>query len=473
MYILGLNIGHNSSAALLKDGKIINCVEEERFTRQKNHAGMPINAIDYFLKQNNISMRDINFIISDGYMHPNLKDHNFPRYFEEQYTKKSLKKRVLSKIGYKFPSLKRKWWNIKWKILLKNRKLKEMIFIRKKISKILDFPENKIIIIPHTKAHAFATCFNLKKNEKTLIFTLDGESEEGLCASINIFDGENLKTVSQSTKLASMGYLYSNATLYLGMKPGQHEFKIMGLAPYAKQIKVNELYDKSFKELIWIGDNLELKSKFDMVHADLFFIKEMKYKRFDIIAGAVQKLVEEKTSEWVTKAIKKYGIKNIALTGGVFMNVKANMKIAQLKNVKNLFIMPSAGDESTCIGDCFYGYWLYCKKNKIKFEPKPIEDLFLGPEYDDEYIKNLIKTEKLDIIYSITKPKNINLEIAKLLARSEIVARCTGKSEWGARSLGNRSILANPSNKETIRILNESIKGRDFWMPFTPSILAQ
>ena len=311
----------------------------------------------------------------------------------------------------------------------------------------------------------------LKKNEKTLIFTLDGESEDGLCASVNIFDGENLTTVSQSTKLASIGYLYSNATLYLGMRPGQHEFKVMGLAPYAKQIEVDELYNKSFKELIWIKNNLEIKSKFDMVHADQFFLKEMKYHRFDVIAGAVQKLVEEKTCNWITKAIERYGIKNISLAGGVFMNVKANMKIAQLKNVKNLFVMPSAGDESSCIGNCFYGYWLYCKKNNVKFEPKPIEDLFLGPEYDDEYVQNLIKTGKLDGVYSITKPKNINLEIAKLLAKNKIVARCTGKSEWGARTLGNRSILANASNKETIRVLNESIKGRDFWMPFTPSIL--
>ena len=216
---------------------------------------------------------------------------------------------------------------------------------------------------------------------------------------------------------------------------------------------------------------LEFESKFDMALADYFFEKEIKFQRFDVIAGAVQKLLEERVSEWISNAIKKTGIKNVALTGGVFMNVKVSMVVAGMKEVESIFVMPSAGDESTPIGGCFYGYLLYCEKNKLNFNPKPLEDLYLGPEYSDKYVEEIIKKQDLKNKYKIKKYNNINYKIAHLLAKGEIVSRCTGKSEWGARALGNRSILANPKNKDTIRVLNETIKDRDFWMPFTPSIL--
>ncbi len=153
------------------------------------------------------------------------------------------------------------------------------------------------------------------------------------------------------------------------------------------------------------------------------------------------------------------------------MNVKANQKIYEMPNVKKLFVMPSCGDESIAIGGCFYGYKYYCEKNNLSFKPIPIRDLYLGPVYTDEYIEKVIKKERLDKKCEIKKVVAIEKEVANLLAKGEIIARFVGRSEWGARALGNRSIIANPSNKESIRVLNQLIKDRDFWMPFTPSIL--
>ena len=131
-----------------------------------------------------------------------------------------------------------------------------------------------------------------------------------------------------------------------------------------------------------------------MPFSDNFFNEELRYARFDVIAGAVQRLVEELTEEWVRNAIQKTGIKNIALAGGVFMNVKANQKIAEMHEVNSVFIMPSCGDESNAIGCCFYGYKSYCEKNNQKLEPKPIKDLYLGPEYDDNYISDFDREVK-------------------------------------------------------------------------------
>lgn len=461
MYILGLNIGHNATACLLKDGKILNCVSEERFSRIKNHAGIPFKSISWILKENKISIQDINLIVLDDHytLHTNPK---FGQQFLESYTKKSFKKRIISKFGYNNPNLYRKLLSFK-----SNKKEKNLPKLRKNLSKILFFPEEKIITIDHHLAHACSTCFNINKN--TLIFTLDGEGS-GTSASVSIFDGKNLRMLSRTSKHASLGYLYSTTTMFLGMKPLEHEFKVMGLAPYAKEHNISKLYPK-FQNLIKLNDNLQFQSRFSMPFNDYYLFREMKFQRFDVIAGCVQKLVEDLVCSWVVKAIKKTGINSIALAGGVFMNVKAVMKISQMPEVKSLFVIPSAGDESNAIGCCFYGYKKFCEKNNMPFSPKPIEDLYLGPDYSDEYILDLIEKNNLKEKYKITKEKNINKKIASLLAKGEIVSRCSGKSEWGARALGNRSILANPSKKENIQIVNELIKDRDFWMPFTPSIL--
>jgi len=477
MYILGLNIGHNGTAALLKDGKIIGCISEERFSRIKNHSGFPIVAINYLLKENKITLKDVDYITLDKHYldHPLEKDHLMAKRMRENYVNQKKFKKIISFIAYKYPNLIKFYRDIKKSIKpFYNKNHKNHNFFNS-VERILkgygmEMDKKKFLFLDHHLSHALATCFNLNKKEKTLIFTLDGEGS-GVCATINVWDGNKISVISRSKKDASLGYLYGIITMCLGMKPLEHEFKVMGLAPYAKRDKVEELYNKKFKNLIWVNDNLEFESRFDMIYSDKFYIHELKFERFDNIAGAVQKLTEDLTQEWIRKAIKKTDIHNVALSGGVFMNVKANQKIYEMPEVKNLFVMPSCGDEVNAIGACFYGYKKYCEENNLKFDPKPIKDLYLGPEYNDEYIKNLIKSKNLSTKYKIKKIKKINKEVAKLLARGEIVARCSGRSEWGARALGNRSILANAKNTDTIRILNETIKDRDFWMPFTPSIL--
>ncbi len=465
MYILGINAGHTATACLLKDGEVIGCISEERFSRIKNHSGFPRQAVKYLLELEKIGSCDLDMIVMDNNF---KKDPFFEKKFLQAYTKKSRKDKILSKVGYKFPYLFSRYLKIKRPFFI-SRKKKNADKIKKKVSHIMGVPESKIEIADHHTLHAMSCCFNLPPNKKNLIFTLDGEGD-GLCASVNLFDGKKFETISRTNKSASLGYLYSIATIFLGMKPLQHEFKVMGLAPYAKSHNVDKIYPL-FEKLISVNSNLEFVSKFNMPFADHFFREEMEFVRFDVIAGAVQKLVEEKTVEWVLKSIRKTGIKNVSLSGGVFMNVKANQKISKLKEVKDFFVMPSCGDESNAIGACFYGYLAHCQKNNLKFSVKPIKHLYLGPKYDDMYIERLISENNLFKKYDISRPKEINKEIARLLASGEIVARCSGRSEWGARALGNRSILANPRNRDTVRILNETIKDRDFWMPFTPSIL--
>ena len=120
-----------------------------------------------------------------------------------------------------------------------------------------------------------------------------------------------------------------------------------------------------------------------------------------------------------------------------------------------------------------FGYEKFCKENCLPFEPKKIENLYLGTEYSDEEIEEYLRKNGYFNKYLIEKPDNLNKKVAELLVQNKIVSRFAGKMEFGARALGNRSILANPSSYETVRIINEMIKNRDFWMPFAATILKE
>ena len=467
MYILGINQGHNSTACLLKEGEITHCVSEERFSRLKNHSGLPLKSIKWILEEEKISFKDIDLVVLDEAYPIREAGFSQPEEIKKRHMEKNFSMKLKTFLANKFPKNYPKIYDFVSRINSPKSQFKKELI--EKVSESLNYPKEKIFLLDHHALHAFSCCFNLPRDKKTLIFTLDGEGSD-ISASVNVWDGKDLKRISKTSKYDSLGYLYSMATLHLGMKPMQHEFKVMGLAPYAKKEYSDKVY-KKFREIFKVNEDLSMSCKYPSMFIDYFYENEMKFTRFDNFAAGLQKLVEEISVEWITKAIKKTGINRIALSGGVFMNVKACQRILELPIVKDLFVMPSCGDESNPIGACFYGYQKYCKEKNLEMDPKPLKDLYLGPEYNDKYFEILVKKKKLDKKYVIKKPKEINKEIAKLLNKGEIVARCSGKSEWGARALGNRSILSNPKNEDSIRILNEFIKDRDFWMPFTPSII--
>ena len=149
------------------------------------------------------------------------------------------------------------------------------------------------------------------------------------------------------------------------------------------------------------------------------------------------------------------------------MNVKASQRVAALPEIGKFYVVPSAADESCAIGSAVWG----SKQLAPNIPIQPLKDLYLGVEYKDADIEKAIKAMNADQRYIISKPENVNREVGKLLASNHIVARCSGRMEWGARALGNRSILANASDFRNLQQINDAIKSRDFWMPLTPSVL--
>jgi carbamoyltransferase len=169
----------------------------------------------------------------------------------------------------------------------------------------------------------------------------------------------------------------------------------------------------------------------------------------------------------------RYGGTRLALGGGCFMNVKANMLIGKMEEVEDLFVFPSCGDESNAIGAAYLGYLDLCRQKGVTADPRPLGPLYLGPEAGDDEVEAVIREGNLETRHRITFHNRIEEKIAELLVSDGVVARCSGRMEYGARALGNRSILANPSDQRVVPLINRMIKNRDFWMPFAPTILKE
>ena len=457
--ILGIHDGHNSGATILQDGQIKYSISEERLTRKKNEIGYPKLSIEEVLKLANIDNNDIDIAVyASNFMHSASYLENASEWYKAgkaDFIKDS--KREASYLKAVF-----------------DQRRKERL---EQLHKHLNIEKHKIKFKDHHLSHAsaayFGSPFNL--NEDTLILTCDGAGD-GLSATVSIANGLEIRRISSTSRKASVGKIYSRVTYMLGLKPWEHEYKVMGLAPYSENKFALEI-KKFLDELLKVskdGFNFELGSEHECSYIYEFLREKFECKRFDAIAGGVQIFTEEILRTWVGGIIKETGIKRVVCGGGVFMNVKANKIISEIDGLEELFIFPSCGDESLSLGAAWIEYSELLKQKKELKPIVPLNNLYLGglcyESNIEEFISNHINDE--DNI-SINKSDNISRETAQIIMNNHIVARCSGNMEWGARALGNRSILANPKDWSNVEKINKKIKKRDFWMPFAPSILKE
>ena len=483
MIILGINDTHDASACLIKDGKVIFAIQEERLTRTKNIASLPINSIKFILKKYNLSANEIDLVaVATKELH-NLNLWNIPGDFrtedwrklqeEYYYPKIYLNKKI--KIRDVFPNFKPK---VKLGYPIKeipfsgdtgNKKDKERLqkLRLKYISKLLKIGKDKVKFFDHHKCHALYGYYtNPNKNlKKTILVTADGGGDR-CYNSISIINNGNYKLIYKGRDNL-IGVIYESITLLLGMNPTRHPYKVMGLAPYTseynkkdvRKILLNSLKLSNYKFI----KNKQMKDNF------IYFKNKLRDYRFDGIAGGLQDFVEIRLVQLFKNLSKKFKIQNFIFSGGVANNVKANKVLSEKNFVKSIFIPPGPGDESISIGAC------YCALQDI-YGPKTIKYIKVN---DTAYWGNDIEKKNHDMFKknSFVK-KNFyskadrNMKYtAEALARGEIVFFCQGRMEFGSRALGHRSILSDPSKISQIQKINDTIKKRDFWMPFTPSII--
>lgn len=454
MKVLGVHIGHDSSAALVIDGKIVADVAEERFMRIKHYSGLPVHSIDYCLKTADLSIEDIDVIavpaigsVPELNFLFDLKGSKKER-FTSQRRMLEFAKRILNKPAAKPP-----------------------LYIK-------TFPlsnRTEIVHVEHHLAHAASAYYTSGVKDRQLIVTMDGAGDG---YSICIWKAENGKIypLKKFPVSASLGWFYSNVTEALGWWHGDGEGKTMGLAPYGDHTKVKGFLDKYYPKF-QNGDIVE-QHNFDRVYFwnqsgalqfhfdEAYEIKNLieKYGR-EHIAAEAQRILEEQTFEIIFPWLNKENTKNLSCAGGVFLNVKLNQRIWESGKVERQHIYPNAGDSGLAVGAALYVYY----NNNNNAEIFKIKDLYLGPEYTEEEIEAVLKLRNLQY----RKIENIEKFAAEQLANDKIIAWFQGRMESGPRALGNRSILMSANKSENKDIINARVKFREAFRPFCPSLLSE
>jgi carbamoyltransferase len=458
---------------VLRDGKIVACVSEERLNRIKSWGGFPSLAVREVLRLAGLEPGDIDRVVLHGYSPWMYGWYSGENQLDARGRSLQSIREGLSKLMYRQPAA----WSAYQ--LLRDRVYRAHVhkcWNRERVqfaSSESGVPLDRITCADHHLCHAYAGLHGVlgHPRDEYLVLTNDGHGDD-CCATVSTYRNGVWQRLAVTPNEHSLADVYMTITRYLGMKPDEHEYKVMGLAPYASPERAEQVL-ALLKPLVRRSG-----LQFDSLVPDqayYYYIKEhLEGQRFDWIAGAVQLLTVSLLQEWVAEAIRQTVIRNVVLSGGIFHNVKANMSIGALPEVESLAICPSPGDESTAIGAAYWGYEQECQRRGIPFEPQPLDTLYLGAAYNGAEIERSIerfREQGLDC--SVERCEQIAGRIAELLAHNQVVARFDGRMEFGARALGNRSLLANPRHPRVIDVLNRQIKSRDFWMPFAGTILAE
>lgn len=456
MRVLGIHDGHNATAALVRDGVIEYAIQEERLNGIKNYSGFPTSAITEILQRAGADIGDIDHVAVASHYVPKARGpDSLVRHFNNVNAPGEVAKRVLLATPVK-------------RIHRRLRRRERLLPLLN-----LGFSREKVQFVDHHVAHAAAAYFGSPWREDVLVLTCDGSGDD-LCATVSLGREGTLHRIAQVDGSHSIGMVYALTTLYLGMLPIEHEYKLMGMAPYAQDSASHKAYEVFKRLLEFSEDDAFTWRRRPGVGNTQYILPQLRRRlalhRFDHICGGLQRWTEEVLATWVRNCIGATRIGRVALGGGVFMNVKANKAIGEVDEVEDVFCFPSCGDESTAVGAAWTVYSAASVTSERPHPPiMPIADIYWGPSYSDHEIEQELRRRGLPYRRCL----DIESEVADLLALGEVVARFKGRLEFGARALGNRSILADPSNPRLLRTINESIKNRDFWMPFACSILAE
>ncbi|MBI2543296.1 MAG: carbamoyltransferase [Candidatus Aenigmarchaeota archaeon] len=455
MYILGIScFYHDASAALLKDGVIVAAAAEERFTRKKHDTSFPINAIKYCLKNQNITIDDVEYV--GFYEKPFLK-------FE----------RVLFQHLDSFPMSLKTFLSSTPSWL--NEKLRVIRIIKKELKY-----KGDILFIEQHMAHA-ASSFLISPFKKAAIVTTDGVGE-WTTTTYGVSEGSEIHLMKEIKFPHSLGLLYSAITAYLGFKVNDSEYKVMGLSAWGTMDKEKNEYYQKLKKVIHVKEDGSYRldmSYFKYHYADRMPSKrlcelldgpvrkpesEMTQRHKDI-AAALQMILEEIMLKMLNHVYKVTQCENVVLAGGVALNSVFNGKILKNTPFKKIWIQPDAGDGGTSIGVASYIYHTILGHDRNYV----LKDAFLGPGFSTEEIREFLDTN--NIKYTEFKDeKELVGTIAKLIYENKIIGWFQGRMEWGPRALGARSILANPCNSEMRDILNLKVKHREKFRPFAPVV---
>jgi len=456
IYILGISaFYHDSAAALIKDGEIIAAAQEERFTRKKHDPSFPDNAIAYCLKEANITVKDLSFV--GFYDKPFLK---FERILFTYLTYAPFGVRSFLKA---MPS----WLNNK-------------LFLKDVIKESLHY-DGEIIFAQHHQSHA-ASAFFPSPFQKAAVLTVDGVGEWA-SSSFGIGEDNKIKLLGEIKFPHSLGLLYSAFTYYSGFKVNSGEYKLMGLAPYGEPRYVDIIR----KELIDIKDDgsFKLNMKYFNFCAGLTMTNNRFAKLFELpvrkpesaitqaymdIARSAQVITEEIMLKMVNHVHKVTKCDKLCLAGGVALNCVGNGRILRESLFKDIWIQPASGDAGGALGVALFVWNQYMNRQRVSDEKNDQQKgTLLGPCYSQADIEQFI--EKNEVSCSKMEETEISKIVARLINDQKVIGLFQGRMEFGPRTLGARSIIADSRSEKMQSLINLKIKFRESFRPFAPSVL--
>nr|WP_068430137.1 carbamoyltransferase [Magnetospirillum sp. XM-1]CUW37953.1 conserved protein of unknown function \ len=466
MRILGLSaLYHDSAAALIEDGRIVACAQEERFTRKKHDAAFPENAVAYCLAEAGIGLNDLDNVVF--YDKPFLK---FERLLE---TYVAFAPKGFSSFKTAIPV-----W-LKEKLFQKDLLAKEF----KRFAPDFDWM-NKLLFAEHHLSHA-ASAFFPSPFEDAAVLTMDGVGE-WTTTSLAMGSGNKLEIHKELHFPHSLGLLYSAFTYYTGFKVNSGEYKLMGLAPYGEP-KYTRLILDTLVDLKEDGSFRLDQSYFDYCtgltmtngrFAALFGQPVRKADKDPLtqfhmdIAASIQEVTEIIVSKLCRGIKKETGARNLCLAGGVALNCVSNGKILREGIFDNIWIQPAAGDAGGALGAALAGYHIFKGQPRTVTPGKDaMKGSYLGPVFEQADIE--ARLAAAGARFEVMGEDQVIEATAQALAEEKAVGWMQGRMEFGPRALGGRSILGDPRSPSMQKTLNLKVKYRESFRPFAPSVLRE
>lgn len=458
-YTLSFHSTHNSGAALLKDEEIIAAASEERFNRIKHYASLPYESIQYCLNEANIKPDEVDRIIIPSDVVTWGAKLLLDR---DDYDAQSI-----SQGSEPVTTTMKKWMAEKIRWTKNNTSMPEY-------ARTVEFPDDiELFTVNHHEAHAASAYYTSGFNE-AIVITSDGLGD-GLSLTVwRGTDGE-LEKLYRVGKDGSFGWFYGVVTQALGWWVGNGEGKTMGLASYGEP---REDLVEELRVICPEFDRGELAKPANIDAADAWRVtdtyhwnfKEVdvverlldRYEREDV-AAAAQFLLEQEVSNLVGYWLERTETSDLAVAGGVFLNVALNRRLLTEFNLDGFHAFPAAGDDGLPVGAVLSA--VHAQENVGQTHKLRHPDL--GPSFSDDEINSILDARKLEY----ERPESVTDVVAEMLLDGNIVAWFQGRMEYGPRALGNRSILIDPRLEDGKARVNAEIKFRESWRPFAPSIL--
>ncbi|MCL5679950.1 MAG: hypothetical protein M1465_01230 [Candidatus Marsarchaeota archaeon] len=455
MYVLGIWDGHDAGAALIEDGSIVYAANEERFTKRKLEVKFPYHSIKAALEYAKIKPTEVEHIAFTTTEFTKTLERIYPRMKETYYL---FRRRKVPK-----PRFDGFMHNLKYTmtgvgILPMCNQISSSIISRQ--LKHMGFRDFKLHIVEHHTAHAATAAFT-SGFKKSLVITLDGLGD-GLSGSVSTFENGKLDRHISIPVRDSLGIFFEQVTNIIGMRELEDEGKVMAMADYSYpfDFESNKLKDLFKVEGTVISARYNARKQFAKLQSIGW---QLPREQFSYMA---QQLLENIVVKFASNVVDRFNINDIVLAGGLFSNIKANMKIRKLENVKRWYVFPHMGDGGIALGSALYTDHMLSGKTQYDF------DAYLGNEYDTESTVQIIKKDK-SFEFAKESAAGQARHAAELISNGNYVFWFQGRMEYGPRALGDRSILA-PSDSDTVKEkLNMYVKRREWFQPFAPSVLEE